>query len=67
MFRKETDLIMEKVVFICGVLTIVFVVLIFGFLFKEGFLFFKEYGVFKFLTENYGIRRQIPQCTGFCL
>lgn len=50
MFRKETDLIMEKVVFICGVLTIVFVVLIFGFLFKEGFLLFKEYGVFKFLT-----------------
>lgn len=50
MFRKETDLIMEKIVFICGVLTIVFVVLIFGFLFKEGFLFFKEYGVFQFLT-----------------
>lgn len=50
MFRKATDLIMEKIVFICGVLTIVFVVLIFGFLFKEGFSFFKEYGVFQFLT-----------------
>jgi phosphate transport system permease protein len=41
---------MEKVVFICGILTIVFVILIFGFLFKEGFSFFKEYGVFNFLT-----------------
>lgn len=50
MFRKATDLIMEKIVFICGVLTIVFVVLIFGFLFKEGFSFFKEYGIFQFLT-----------------
>ncbi|MDD3065377.1 MAG: phosphate ABC transporter permease subunit PstC [Endomicrobiaceae bacterium] len=50
MFRNATDSIMEKVVFICGILTIVFVVLIFGFLFKEGFSFFKEYGIFNFLT-----------------
>ncbi len=50
MFRNATDSIMEKVVFICGILTIVFVILIFGFLFKEGFSFFKEYGVFNFLT-----------------
>jgi len=50
MLRKATDSIMEKVVFICGVMTIVFVVLIFGFLFKEGFSFFKDYGIFSFLT-----------------
>lgn len=50
MFRNATDSIMEKVVFICGILTIVFVILIFGFLFKEGFSFFKEYGIFNFLT-----------------
>ncbi len=50
MLRKATDSIMEKVVFICGVMTIVFVILIFGFLFKEGFSFFKDYGIFNFLT-----------------
>jgi phosphate transport system permease protein len=50
MFRNATDSIMEKVVFICGILTIVFVILIFGFLFKEGFSFFREYGIFHFLT-----------------
>lgn len=50
MLRKATDSIMEKVVFICGVMTIVFVILIFGFLFKEGFSFLKDYGIFNFLT-----------------
>ncbi|MDD5020537.1 MAG: phosphate ABC transporter permease subunit PstC [Endomicrobiaceae bacterium] len=64
MFRKTTDLIMEKVVFICGVLTIVFVVLIFGFLFKEGFSFFKEYGVFHFLTGKFWYPTSNPAMYG---
>lgn len=64
MFRKATDLIMEKIVFICGVLTIVFVVLIFGFLFKEGFSFFKEYGIFQFLTGKFWYPTSNPAMYG---
>jgi phosphate transport system permease protein len=48
--RKTLDSIIETIIFICGMLSIVFVVLIFGFLFKEGFAFFKEFGVISFIT-----------------
>lgn len=48
--RKVIDTIIETVIFICGILAIVFVVLIFGFLLKEGFSFFREFGILKFIT-----------------
>ena len=50
--RKTIDSIIEAIIFICGMLSIVFVALIFGFLLKEGFAFFKEFGVISFITEE---------------
>jgi phosphate transport system permease protein len=47
--RKTIDTIIETIIFICGMLSIVFVALIFGFLLKEGFAFFKEFGVVNFV------------------
>ncbi len=49
MFRKISDYIIEKIIFICGIMAIFFVLLIFGFLLKEGMSFFREYSVFNFL------------------
>ena len=51
--RKTIVTIIETLIFLCGILAIVFVVLIFGFLLKEGFLFFKEFGVVKFITGKF--------------
>lgn len=51
--RKIVDTIIETVIFLCGILAIVFVVLIFGFLLKEGFLFFKEVGIIKFVAGKF--------------
>ncbi|MCL2334727.1 MAG: phosphate ABC transporter permease subunit PstC [Endomicrobia bacterium] len=51
--RKIIDSVMETIVFICGILSIVFVALIFGFLLKEGFAFFKEFGVINFITGRF--------------
>ena len=48
--RKAIDSIIEAIIFICGILSIVFVVLIFGFLLKEGFAFFREFGVIGFIA-----------------
>jgi phosphate transport system permease protein len=48
--RKIIDSIIEAIIFFCGILSIVFVVLIFGFLLTEGFAFFKEFGVIDFVT-----------------
>jgi len=48
--KRKTDSVIEAVIFICGMLSIVFVTLIFGFLLKEGFAFFKEFGIFSFIT-----------------
>ncbi|MDR0915462.1 MAG: phosphate ABC transporter permease subunit PstC [Endomicrobium sp.] len=47
--RKIIDSLTEKIIFICGMLSIVFVILIFSFLFKEGFSFFKHFGCIKFV------------------
>jgi phosphate transport system permease protein len=51
--RKIIDTAIEAIIFICGILSIVFVVLIFGFLFKEGFTFFKDFGITKFITGQF--------------
>ncbi|MDD2524552.1 MAG: phosphate ABC transporter permease subunit PstC [Endomicrobiaceae bacterium] len=64
MFRKITDYIIEKIIFICGILAIVFVVLIFGFLFKEGISFFKEYGIFEFLFGKFWYPTSNPASYG---
>lgn len=48
--KKIVDTIIEKLIFCCGILAIVFVVLIFGFLLKESFSFFKDYGIITFVT-----------------
>ncbi|MDR3274860.1 MAG: phosphate ABC transporter permease subunit PstC [Endomicrobium sp.] len=51
--KKIINTIIETIIFICGILSIVFVVLIFGFLFKEGFAFFKDYNVIKFIMGQF--------------
>jgi len=53
MKRKIIDFIIEKIIFICGLLSIVFVVLIFGFLLKEGLAFLKDYNVLKFILGKF--------------
>ncbi|MDR2709721.1 MAG: phosphate ABC transporter permease subunit PstC [Elusimicrobiota bacterium] len=47
--KKTKDKIIEKIIFICGILSIIFVALIFGFLFKEGIEFFRDFGLKNFL------------------
>lgn len=47
--RKIREFIIEKLILICGLASIFFVVLIFLFLIKEGLAVFKTAGVFKFL------------------
>ncbi|MFA7075007.1 MAG: phosphate ABC transporter permease subunit PstC [Endomicrobiaceae bacterium] len=64
MLRKFRDSVIEKIIFICGILSIVFVVLIFGFLFKEGISFFKEYGIFEFLLGKYWYPTSNPASYG---
>ncbi|MDR1952125.1 MAG: phosphate ABC transporter permease subunit PstC [Elusimicrobiota bacterium] len=51
--RKIKDDIIEKIIFFCGILSIVFVVLIFGFLIKEGISFFKEFGIVDFIIGKF--------------
>ncbi|MDR1941066.1 MAG: phosphate ABC transporter permease subunit PstC [Endomicrobium sp.] len=53
MKRKIIDFIIEKIIFLCGILAVVFVILIFGFLLKEGFSFFKDFGVIKFILGKF--------------
>jgi len=48
--RKIIDTIIEKMIFICGILSVVFVISIFGFLFKESFAFFKDFSIIEFLS-----------------
>ena len=53
MKRKIIDFIIEKIIFLCGILSIIFVILIFGFLLKEGFAFFKDFGILKFIFGKF--------------
>ncbi|MCA6071180.1 MAG: phosphate ABC transporter permease subunit PstC [Endomicrobium sp.] len=62
--RKSLDAVIETLIFICGMLSIVFVVLIFGFLFKEGFAFFKDFGVLKFITGQFWYPSSEPASFG---
>lgn len=47
------EFLIEKLIFLCGIASIVFVALIFGFLLKEGGLFFKDIGIKDFLFERH--------------
>lgn len=51
--KQYRDVIIEKMIFCSGILAIVFVCLIFGFLLKEGLAFFKEYGMVKFVFGRF--------------
>lgn len=53
MKNRITDYIIEKIIFLCGIIAVVFVVLIFSFLLKEGFDFFREYGLVNFISGKY--------------
>lgn len=52
-FRKTADNLIEKIIFLCGILSIVFVSLIFIFLFKEGISFFTDFSIFKFIGGKF--------------
>ena len=47
--RKFKEFLIEKLILVCGLASIFFVVLIFIFLLKEGLAVFKTIGPFKFL------------------
>lgn len=47
--KKNAEYIIEKMIFLSGVISIVFVVLIFFFLLKEGLALFLEYNPISFV------------------
>lgn len=51
--RKIIDSIIETIIFLCGILAIIFVALIFCFLLKEGIAFFSDFGIAKFIAGKY--------------
>jgi phosphate transport system permease protein len=52
-FKKIKEFCIERLIFLSGIASIVFVVLIFVFLAKEGILLFKTVGVFDFLSGKF--------------
>jgi len=52
-FRKFKDKTIERIIFLCGIMSIIFVVLIFFFLFKEGISFFKDFSIVKFIAGKF--------------
>lgn len=58
--KKILDTVIEKLIFACGIVAIVFVVLIFGFLLKESVSFFKDYGVWKFVSGKFWYPTSTP-------
>jgi len=51
--RKIVEFIIEKLIFLCGIVSILFVILIFSFLLKEGISFFKEISFPKFISGRH--------------
>lgn len=51
--REIKEFIIEKLIFLSGVASIVFVILIFGFLLKEGIFFFKEESAKDFIAGRF--------------
>jgi len=62
--REIIDSIIEKIVFICGILSVIFVISIFGFLFKESFAFFKDFNIIEFITGQYWYPDSEPMSFG---
>lgn len=62
--RKIVDFIVEKLIFISGLIAMVFVVLIFFFLLKEGLTFFKEYNFSDFITGKFWYPTSTPSKFG---
>jgi phosphate transport system permease protein len=62
--QKVLDLIIEKIIFICAIASIIFVILIFSFLFKEGLSFFKNYEVSKFIGGHFWYPSSDPASFG---
>ncbi|MDR0977418.1 MAG: phosphate ABC transporter permease subunit PstC [Endomicrobium sp.] len=62
--KKILDYVIEKIIFICGILSIVFVILVFSFLFKEGFSFLKDFGVLKFICGHFWYPSSKPALFG---
>ncbi|MDR3306929.1 MAG: phosphate ABC transporter permease subunit PstC [Endomicrobium sp.] len=62
--KKTLDFIVEKIIFICGIASIIFVVLIFSFLFKEGLSFFKDFGVLNFIGGRFWYPSSDPSSFG---
>jgi phosphate transport system permease protein len=48
--KKISDTVIEKIIFVCGMLSVIFIVLIFIFLFKESFAFFRDFSIVKFIA-----------------
>jgi len=62
--RLSIDTMVEAVIFICGIISVVFVVLIFGFLFKEGFDFLKDFGILRFISGKFWYPSSNPALFG---
>ncbi|MDR0956899.1 MAG: phosphate ABC transporter permease subunit PstC [Endomicrobium sp.] len=62
--RKTIDNIMEIIIFVCGMLSVVFVVLIFAFLFKESFTFLKDFGIVRFIIGHFWYPTSEPPSFG---
>jgi phosphate transport system permease protein len=52
-FKTVREFLLERVIFFCGIVCIIFVVLIFAFLAKEGFSFFKIVHIKDFIAGRY--------------
>lgn len=59
-FRKTKEFIIEKCFFFCGIITIIFVILIFVFLFKESLLFLLKVNIKDFFCGNAWYPTSIP-------
>ncbi|MDR2773048.1 MAG: phosphate ABC transporter permease subunit PstC [Elusimicrobiota bacterium] len=57
---KIKDDIIEKIIFLCGILSIVFVTLIFAFLLKEGISFFRESSFINFILGKFWYPSSTP-------
>src|SRR3989338_2701850 len=50
--KEAKEFAIEQLIFLCGITSIIFVVLIFIFLFKEAILFFKDINIGAFLSSD---------------
>jgi phosphate transport system permease protein len=51
--KRTLDAVIEGTIFLCGILSIIFVILIFGFLFKESVSFFKNFSILRFIIGQF--------------